>query len=107
MGLVIVQHPAQPAARPLPTFWLWPECVPLWNAWNQLQTQWRTGCMEGQRTGLDYAAVTAWLRAHGWHHGPRRSLRMALDCIAGMEAVCLSVWAEAVQRQSQRMKPPA
>lgn len=80
--------------------------MPLWNAWHQLQTQWRTAGMDGQRTGLDYAAVTAWLQAHGWRHGPRRSLRTALGAIAAMERACLEVWTEAAQQQRHRPRPP-
>jgi hypothetical protein len=105
LGLVIVQ-PAQPhAAQQPPTFWLWPDSLPLWQAWHQVQTQWRSAGMEGQRTGLCYAGVTAWLQGHGWHHGPRRSLRHALDCIAAMEGQCLEVWAAEAARK--RLTPKA
>lgn len=104
LGLVIVQPSRQRSAQQLPTCWLWPDSLPLWHAWLQLQTQWRTPGLDGQRTGLDYAAATAWLRAHGWHHGPRRSLRVALDCIQAMEGACLSVWAKAAQRDRERQR---
>lgn len=104
VGLVIVQPVAQRPPPRLPTCWLWPQNVPLWNAWLQLQTQWRMAGLEVQRTGLDYAAVTAWLQAHGWHHGRQRSLRHALHCIAGMEAACLAVWAAQIQHNRQRAR---
>ena len=40
--------------------YLWPDNVDTFNVWSQLQTQWRVG-MSGA-TGLDYTAVTAYLR---------------------------------------------
>ena len=91
-------------------FWLWPENIPLWNAWHSLQSQWRSAGADGQRTGLDYAAVTAWLQAHGWHHRRTRSLRHALAALGAMEAAALRVWAERAQQQAaknQRNRPPA
>lgn len=44
--------------------WIWPDCVPAWNAWQAVQTQWRTS-MAGGCTGLDYAGVRAWLCEFG------------------------------------------
>lgn len=38
-------------------FALWPECLPVFNFWNAVQTQWRVG-MNGA-TGLDYQGVEA------------------------------------------------
>ena len=55
-------------ADPLPerkTLWLWPETVPFWNAWHQVQSQWRwvDGMSAPRRVGLDYTGVERWLRA--------------------------------------------
>jgi len=91
----------------LPTFWLWPENVPIWNAWHALQTQWRVHAMDGTRLGLDYASVTAWLQAQGWRHGRRRSLRHALACLGAMESAVLPIWRDQAERQAQRQRPPA
>lgn len=75
-------------------FWLWPECLPVWNLWGRLQTQWRYSGMQGQPTGLDYAAVTAYLRAMGYGRGKQRSLPETLDDLTAMEHAVLKVWAE-------------
>lgn len=96
----MLDQPEQPEPGDQPTFSLWPECVPLWLAWNALQTQWRTG-MEG-RTGLDYAACAVWLEAHGYGPGRRRNLRAALGDLAAMERAALTAWAE-----QQAKKPTA
>lgn len=61
--------------------YLWPCNLPIFNAWQRIQTQWRTGGM-GQRTGLDYAGVLAYLRdASGIH--PRRQA----EIFAGIQAM--------------------
>lgn len=88
----MLEQPEPPEQPAQPTFALWPECVPLWLAWNALQTQWLTG-MEG-RTGLDYAACTAWLQAHRYGPGRVRNLRAALGDLAAMERAALNAWAE-------------
>lgn len=44
--------------------YLWPCNVPAWNAWCQVQTQWRYSGMGG-RTGLCYADVLAHLGTLG------------------------------------------
>jgi hypothetical protein len=91
---------AEPPAR---TFWLLPDALPLWIAWHRLQTQWRIGA-GGERRGLDYAACTEWLRAHGWAHQRQRSLRHALDCLGDMERSALAVWAERAERDRRSNK---
>lgn len=55
---------AQSAARPEEIAYLWPCNVPAWNAWCQVQTQWRYSGMGG-RTGLCYADVLAHLGTLG------------------------------------------
>jgi len=99
-GLHIVEPPPPPASGPV--CWLWPENVPLWNAWQQLQGQWRITAM-GQHTGLDYAGVTQWLRAHGYGPSRRRNLHRALDAFAGMERAFLNAMA---QRQTTHPRRP-
>lgn len=57
-----------------------------------------------QATGLDYAAVTAWLQAHGYRprrHGSR-SLPAALYAIAACEEGALQGMA---QRRAQQPRP--
>lgn len=81
--------------------WLWPETIPLWNAWHQVQTQWRwiAGMSAAHRVGLDYAGVERWLAAHGWGHRKGRSLRGALDAIAQAERAALKAWAEIAAKE--------
>jgi hypothetical protein len=87
--------------EPQPVFYLWPECVGVWGAWCQLQTQWRSAGM-GERSGLDYAAVCAWLQAHGYGKGRARNLRQALGDLQAMEREALNAWA-----QTEAKKAPA
>lgn len=69
--------------------YLWPENVTIWNHWLALQTQWRTGAVGA--TGLDYAAVLAYL-THEEPDGDKR--KTAFTCIRAMERAVLAVWAE-------------
>ncbi len=78
-------------------FWLWPECLSDWQLWGQVQTQWRYAGMSAQPTGLDYAAVVAWLRAHGYGRGQPKNLAETLGHLQAMERAALDAWAE--QRQ--------
>lgn len=41
-------------------FALWPDCVEVFNLWNQVQTQWQGG-MNGD-TGLNYGSVIAYMK---------------------------------------------
>ena len=79
---------------PVHTHYLWPECVPIWQAWQALQTQWRVGM--GGATGLDYAGVRAWLDECGPEDRAQR--REWFECIQAAERATLDVWAE--QRQN-------
>lgn len=72
------------------TLYLWPCNVPAWNAWNAVQTQWRTG-MAGA-TGLDYAGVRAWLELAGPENPDER--RDVFNGIRACESATLAVWAE-------------
>jgi len=92
---------ASESAEQLPVFWLWPECLPAWNAWAGVQTQWRHTGMDASATGLDYAGVTAWLQAHRYGHGRRRNLRETPDHIGAMERETLTAW-----RETQAKKAP-
>lgn len=96
----MLEQPEPTTPREQPTFSLWPECVPMWNAWCHLQTPWRAG--PSGDTGLDYAAVIAWLRAYGYGPGRVRNLRAALGDLAAMERAALTAWAE-----QQAKKPTA
>jgi hypothetical protein len=98
-GLVVVGHMAAGDAE---RFWLWPETIPFWNAWQQVQARWQyasLGLGGAMRTGLDQLAVESWLRAQGWGHGRRRSLRRALLAIQSAEEAALSEWAEQAARE--------
>lgn len=77
-------------ANAVQTHYLWPECVPIWSAWQQLQTQWRVGM--GGATGLDYAGVRAWLRDCGPEDESER--REWWSCIQAAERATLDVWAK-------------
>ena len=101
------------AASPLPaaeaggTAWLWPDNQPHWQLWCSVQTQWRYaagGMGAPQATGLDYAAVTAWLQAHGYHTRRRgsRSMPAALHAIAACEQGALQGMA---QQRAQQQGP--
>lgn len=68
--------------------YLWPECVEVWGFWQQLQTQWRTG-MAGA-TGLDYAAVRAYLDEQGIEPGSQR--REIFACLQACESATLKAW---------------
>jgi len=56
--------PERPApSEPEPTFEVWPENWPAWEAFHLCATQWRHAPMGGL-LGLDYPAVEIVLRAH-------------------------------------------
>lgn len=95
-GLRVVGAARESAAD---VFWLWPETVPYWVAWHQVQTQWRwiAGMASAHRVGLDYAGVSARLQASGWRHRRGRSLRAAMEAIAEAEREALDAWASKQQ----------
>lgn len=72
--------------------YLWPENVPTWRVWSDVQTQWRVG-MSGM-TGLDYAAVLAHLTEIGLTGEERTHV---YDGLRVMERATLSAMAD--QRQ--------
>lgn len=70
--------------------YLWPCNLAVFNAWQSLHTQWRVG-MDG-KTGLDYAAVSAYLRdALAVKPKDRPEYFKGLQA---MEAATLKVWSE-------------
>ena len=69
--------------------YLWPCNVPAFNAWQRLQTQWRDSAMGG-RTGLDYSAVTAFLR--DVLRIKPKALAELFAGIQAMEVAALNVW---------------
>lgn len=81
-------------------FHLFPESLPSWLLWTTLQTQWRTAGMEGERTGLDYAGVEAYMRAMGYGPGKRRSMRRALADVQAMEVAAMNAWSEVRRRKA-------
>lgn len=82
--------PAQDDSAACDTVYLWPECVPAWRHWQQLQTQWRIGM--GGATGLDYAGVRAYLDEQDIAPGAQR--RDIFSCIQACEAAALQAWAD-------------
>lgn len=82
--------------------YLWPECLRLWLAWQNVQTQWQLG-PSGHRVGLNHVAVLADLRALGFGPGKRRSLHRAHGDITAMERAALGAWFEQIERE-QRSK---
>jgi len=79
---------------------MWPECAAVWQLWERLQTQWRYAGMQGQPTGLDYAGVTAFLRATGYDRSRRRNLAQAFDDLTAMEHAVLKAWAERQEKKA-------
>lgn len=67
---VVLEGDTDEAAQDLPVFYLWPEHQAVFWLFIELRTQWRTG-VEGP-TGLDYAAVHAFLRLTGRRLSPAR-----------------------------------
>lgn len=94
-----IEHESLPDER---AFFLLPDCLDSWVLWNRLQTQWRTAGVDGDRTGLDYAGVRAFMLAHGYGSGKRRSERRALGDIQVMEGEVMTVWAQQKQKKSRR-----
>jgi hypothetical protein len=70
------------------TYYIWPECIPVWNVWHRLQTQWRIG-MQG-REGLDYVSVIAYLRDVA--RIKTRDFAETFACLQAMERACLVEW---------------
>ena len=69
--------------------YLWPENLDAWRHWCGVQTQWRVGV--AGRTGLDYAAVCAYLALH------EPAAERQRDHLAGIQAAewaSLQVWAD-------------
>lgn len=74
---------------------LWPQNVASWQAWQAVQTQWRSG-MSGA-TGLDYAGVRAALDELGFAGDERQA---AWRGIQAAERATLEVWAERRERET-------
>lgn len=68
--------------------YLWPCNVQAFRTWQSLQTQWRVGM--GGRTGLDYTAVLAYLRAT---IKPKDRADM-FNSLQAMEFAALDEWAQ-------------
>lgn len=75
--------------------YLWPCNVEAFNHWCQLQTQWRVG-MSGA-TGLDYTAVTAYLRDIAGVK--KKDLPERFAGIRAMEVATLNEWAAQQAKQ--------
>jgi hypothetical protein len=75
--------------------YLWPCNVDTFNHWCQLQTQWRVG-MSGA-TGLDYTAVTAYLRDIAGVK--KKDLPERFAEIRAMEVATLNEWAAQQAKQ--------
>lgn len=69
-------------------FFLWPENVDTWRIWNRVQTQWRDSMMG--RTGLDYTAVTGYMRDVA--RVKDRDFAHKFMCIQAMERAALDEW---------------
>lgn len=67
--------------------YIWPECLPAWDHWNNLQTQWRP-----EASGLDYAGVASYFDEQGMRHGKER--RSLFSCIRACERAAIDAWAE-------------
>ena len=85
------------APPPDDSCYLWPCNLPTFNAWQRVQTQWRCSGM-GERTGLDYTAVIAYLR--GALGIKQHELPGLLSGLQAMEFAALEVWAEQAREKS-------
>lgn len=84
-------------------FFLWPECVGIFEAWLASQTQWRTGAAGA--TGLDYTGVATVLDEFGFaRSSPER--REAFDSLRACELETLSIWSERREREESARRPP-
>lgn len=79
---------------PAPTSYcyLWPCNLPVFLAWQRLQSQWRLD-VEGHKCGLDYAGVSSYLRDVQMLEGA--ALARMFDHLQVMEFESLNVWNEA------------
>ncbi|HEY0847395.1 MAG TPA: DUF1799 domain-containing protein [Noviherbaspirillum sp.] len=68
-------------------FAMWPDCLPAFNFWNSIQTQWRTG-MNGA-TGLDYQGVQASMSMRGM---PKKERPEMFALVQAMERATLDEW---------------
>lgn len=96
MGRAIGAAPAASATE----VYLWPCNVQAWECWCDLQTQWRTGVAGA--TGLDYAAVLAYLRDVAALRGDERA--QVFHCLRAAEREVLALWAEQRQRAADRAR---
>jgi len=88
--------PGEP--EPGPVFHLWPQCVPAFNLFCELHSQWRVG-FQG-RTGLDYAAVESHLRLSA--AAPRRQWPGLYADLRVLERAALGVWERKRAAEQQR-----
>jgi hypothetical protein len=97
-GVVAVNadgSPAHVAERPnSPHYYLWPECLPLWDFWGSIQTQWRVG-MSGA-SGLCWESVLPLLDRTFRTPRKRKEARLT---IADMERAALRAFAERRARE--------
>jgi hypothetical protein len=84
-----IEDGAGPAQREPEPFYLWPECVPVFDLWGRMQSQWTVG-FNGP-TGLNYASVEAWMRMarHPLRRDPDAAEQLRL-----MERAALGAWAQ-------------
>lgn len=75
---------------------LWPDCIPAWDCWCAVQTQWRSG-MAGA-TGLDYAGVHALLQLRLADPAQRAEV---FECICAAEQATLAEWARQREQQAR------
>lgn len=69
-------------------FYLWPDCVPEFNFWNAIQTQWHAG-MNGA-TGLDYQGVQVCMDMRCI---PKKERPELFALVQAMELATLNAWA--------------
>lgn len=83
-------------------FHLWPENVPTWLMWQQVQTQWRPGF--AGPTGLDYMAIDAAHLQPGQCRRLRRTRGRLLGELQVMERSALAAWEKRreLERAQQR-----
>jgi hypothetical protein len=71
-------------------FYLWPECLPVFNFWLGIQTQWHRD-MNGQRLRLDYPAIDLVMK---WEGVPKKQQKELTSYLRAMEVAALNAQAE-------------
>jgi hypothetical protein len=90
LGLQAQDSEDSAAAPPAQVFYIWPDCMAVWQTWMRCQTLWRIGM--GGREGFDYAGLCAYLREV--ERIKPRQFAETFACLQAMEQAALTEWAK-------------